>query len=341
MIEIIILFLLGLILFYVLNILCLKNKILIDDVLVSSHKKFINKIEIPITGGILILFSIIFLFKDIILINKILFFLIFLLGLLSDIDKLRSPKIRLFFQFLIVTIYIYFNSTYVTEIRIDYLDENFLNLFLFQLIFSIFCILILINGSNFIDGVNTLNAGYYFIIFLNILFISNSNEIEIGIYNLKILIVILFIFLIHNAFNKSFMGDSGSYLLSFYVAVFFINFSNENELISPYYVAVLLWYPAFENFFSLARRLFFDRRKVNNADNLHLHHLLFIYIRENIVDSKHTNTLTGLTINLFNFIILLFANNYLYQTKILLLILALTLLSYITIYFLLKRNIKY
>lgn len=198
----------------------------------------------------------------------------------------------------------------------------------------------MINGSNFMDGVNTLCGGYFFILFCNIIFLHSNNEINIDIYNVKIIVIILFVFLLSNSFNKSFMGDNGSYLISFFTAIFLIDLSNENQIISPYFIAVLLWYPAFENFFSLTRRLLFEKSKIKNADNLHLHHLLFVFIKKRLVDNKFTNTLTGLTINLFNILIFLIANKYLYQTKMLILILGLSIFVYITVYFFLKRNIK-
>ncbi len=198
----------------------------------------------------------------------------------------------------------------------------------------------MINGSNFMDGVNTLCGGYFFILFCNIIFLYSNNEINIDIYNVKIILIILFVFLLGNSFNKSLMGDNGSYLISFFTAIFLIDLSNENQIISPYFIAVLLWYPAFENFFSLTRRLLFEKRKIKNADNLHLHHLLFVFIKKRLVDNKFTNTLTGLTINFFNILIFLIANKYLYQTKMLILILGLSIFVYITVYFFLKRNIK-
>ena len=198
----------------------------------------------------------------------------------------------------------------------------------------------MINGSNFMDGVNTLCGGYFFILFCNIIFLYSNNEINIDIYNVKIILIILFVFLLGNSFNKSFMGDNGSYLISFFTAIFLIDLSNDNQIISPYFIAVLLWYPAFENFFSLTRRLLFEKRKIKNADNLHLHHLLFVFIKKRFVDNKFTNTLTGLTINFFNILIFLIANKYLYQTKMLILILGLSIFVYITVYFFLKRNIK-
>ena len=224
MIEFITIFLITSVLFYLLNVFCLNKNIFIDSLNKLNHKSFANKINVPITGGFLIIFTIIFLFKDITFLNKIFFISIFILGLLSDTNKLTSPKVRFYFQLMIVIVYIFLNNTYVNEIRIDYFDDYILENLIFKIIFTTFCILILINGSNFMDGVNTLNSGYFFIIFLNIFFQSFNNEIVIEIYNLKVILLTLFIFLISNIFSKSFMGDNGSYLLSFYAAIFFYKF---------------------------------------------------------------------------------------------------------------------
>ena len=260
MIELIKLFLVVVIIFNLINYIFLKFDFLIDGVGSLKHKNFINKSKVPITGGILFILTIIFLLQEFNIINKFIFFLIFLLGLMSDINKLTSPKVRLILQLLIVGAYIYLNNTYVNEIRIDYFDNNFLNNLIFKLIFTSFCILILINGSNFMDGVNTLCGGYFFLIFSNIIFLYSNKEINIEFHDALIITTILLIFLISNSFNKSFMGDNGSYLISFFTAIFLIEVSNDNQFLSPYFIAVLLWYPAFENFFSLSRRLFFEKK---------------------------------------------------------------------------------
>ena len=80
----------------------------------------------------------------------------------------------------------------------------------------------MINGSNFMDGVNTLCGGYFFLIFSNIIFLYSNKEINIEFHDALIITTILLIFLISNSFNKSFMGDNGSYLISFFTAIFLI-----------------------------------------------------------------------------------------------------------------------
>ena len=340
MFELSILFFIIFLSFNFFNIICLNKNFLLDIQKNSNHKKLTNRSKVPITGGILIIFSIFFIFDGITLINKLIFLLIFILGLLSDMNKLTSPKIRFLIQLILVIFYIYLNETYISQIRIDFFDNYIFQIILLKIIFSSFCLLILINGSNFIDGVNALNSGYYLILFCNILFIASNHFVIFDIQNIKILSVVLFVFLIFNIFSKSFLGDSGSYVLSFFSGVFLLELFNENTSISPYYIAILLWYPAFENFFTLIRRLVFEKSKIKIADNLHLHHLLFLFFKKKNINLRILNTLTGLTINLFNILIFMSANKFIYETQKLILILSLSVLLYLIVYFFLKRNLK-
>ena len=89
---------------------------------------------------------------------------------------------------------------------------------------------------------------------------------------------------------------------------------NKNSFISPYYVCLLLWYPAFENFFTLTRRFVFEKNKIKVADNLHLHHLLFKFLKGKTKNNM-VNTYTGLIINLFNLVIIFLAHNYIFENS--------------------------
>ena len=136
--------------------------------------------------------------------------------------------------------------------------------YLFNFILTTFCLAILVNGSNFIDGLNGLLSGYFLGVILSILYIVNNFEnisfLEIDI--LKVLFFSLLIFYLFNIFGKVYLGDSGSYLLALIIGYLSIKLVLQNPFISPYYIASLLWYPAFENLFSLIRRI----KKKRNID---------------------------------------------------------------------------
>ena len=55
----------------------------------------------------------------------------------------------------------YLSEAQINDLRNDYLNNLISNNY-FSLFFTIFCLLVLINGSNFIDGLDGLNLGYFF-----------------------------------------------------------------------------------------------------------------------------------------------------------------------------------
>ena len=333
------LFFIFLTFFYFFNIFLIKNKILLDKIESSQHKKFLVSESVPLSGGVLIFVAIIFLMKDLSYFNKILLSAVFVLGLSSDLQRLKSPILRLFLQFFIVFIILVFNENYISQTRLFYLDYLIENFFIIKFLFTAFCLLILMNGTNFIDGVNGLSVGYFIIILLNILFISSKLNLNLD-ENLIILLNFLIIFLIFNLFSRSFMGDSGSYLLSTYVGLYLISFfNNYQNLISPYYICLLLWYPAFENLFSILRRKFVKQGFTTYADNEHLHHFLFKILNKNINNTKVCNSLSGFTINSINFLFIFIGSHYLSNTKILSMLIILLICIYLLFYFFLKKII--
>ena len=123
---------------------------------------------------------------------------------------------------------------------------------------------------------------------------------------LGIVFSVLLILFIFNFFGLIFSGDGGAYIISFIIGFLMIDIVNLSERISPYlYGLLLLWYPAFECLFSIIRKRF-DNKFTTNADNKHLHHLIFIYLKKkNKFKNEHINLITGVSINIFNLIIFL------------------------------------
>ena len=84
--------------------------------------------------------------------------------------------------------------------------------------------------------------------------------------------MILFFF---NLFELLYLGDGGSYLLGVFFGILLIDIYNNNNSISPYYVMNLLWYPAYENLFSIIRKISI-KYSAFKPDNLHLHQLIYL-----------------------------------------------------------------
>ena len=300
----------------ILNFLFKKYNILIDQVNISKHKNFIQNKKTPLSGGLVIFFVLLYFLPESYKYFTIIIFIIFLSGLLSDLNILHAPLFRIFFQAIIVIIYLVLFDNFITSVRINFFD-NLLNIFIIKLIFSVFCILILINGTNFMDGVNTLVVGYFILVLSNILFLSEINDLKLDHFLVTICILVLFLIYLFNFFGLMFLGDSGSYLISFIAGVTMINFSNNNDLVSPYYIVAMLWYPAYENLFSIIRKLIF-KKSPSNPDNEHLHQLIYIFLKKNIKKNNFfSNSLTGILICIYNLIYFNLIFNYFNNTKIL------------------------
>jgi UDP-GlcNAc:undecaprenyl-phosphate GlcNAc-1-phosphate transferase len=150
-----------------------------------------------------------------------------------------------------------------------------------RILICTFFFMVLINGFNLIDGANCLCSLYSFIITVMIILLSRNLEIIYIENELIILLLALLVFISFNFFGKNFLGDGAAYGFGFLFGYILIKISILNINVSPYFIANLLWYPALENLFSIARRSFFEK---NNylPDNEHLHHLIFVYLEQNL-----------------------------------------------------------
>jgi len=331
--------LINFLLFFFLNTLFFKKNILIDQKKTSSHKQLINKDAVPLSGGIILLINCIFfdIFNS--WQNQILISTIFLVGLFADLQKLNSPLKRLAIQTLTIIIFVSINEIFIRSIRISLIDI-YLNHNLISIIFTSFCLLILINGSNFIDGSNLQCSGYYLAVLI-IFYYLNSNNLLINNFEIvNILFPFLLSFMLLNFLNKSYFGDGGSYLLSFVLGCILIKYQNVTN-ISPYFIALVLWYPAYENFFSLIRKARTKNIKPDEPDLLHFHHLLFKYINNKFSFSKNlSSSIPSIIINFFNFIIFFIGTQFIYSTFELIILIFICVSVYTLFYFILLRRTK-
>ena len=162
MISYIILLLIIFSVFYF-NKLFIKKKILLSHS-GDNHQKFVEKNSIPLLGGIYLIILLTFiLFKIENYFPILILFLIFFLGIFTDLKILKSPKKRLLIQTVIIILLVYCSKLQIIDTRVEYLDL-IIEQKVINFCFVIFCLLILINGSNFIDGLNGVAIGYFIII---------------------------------------------------------------------------------------------------------------------------------------------------------------------------------
>ena len=68
------------------------------------------------------------------------------------------------------------------------------------------------------------------------------------------LIILLITLVLLNLSNILMLGDAGVYILSFFIGYLIITSHISNSVISPYFFITLIWYPCFENLFSIIRK---------------------------------------------------------------------------------------
>ena len=144
----------------------------------EKHKRFATNLKSYSVGGILLItfFSYTFILNEK---NYLLFFFlfsIFLIGLFSDLKKLNSVNLRFFLQVIIIIFFIFFLDLKIIYTKIDLFDSILQNNILVNIIFTTFCLLILVNGGNFVDGLNGLILKYNIIIYAVLFFGLGENS---------------------------------------------------------------------------------------------------------------------------------------------------------------------
>tara|TARA_B100000795_G_scaffold174677_1_gene131896 strand:- start:1395 stop:2411 length:1017 start_codon:yes stop_codon:yes gene_type:complete len=322
----------------IINYFLIKKKLLLDKKY-SPHKSFLNNDIVPLSGGIIFLLSICIFYPSEDYLFKLTLFAIFLIGIFSDLNIISSPIKRITIQTFIILVFLYIDQTYIQSIRWLLLD-HYLNNTIFGYLFSLVCLVVLINGTNFMDGVNTLVIGYFLIVTLAIFYIATNFNLELNLVLIQIILITLSVIFLFNFFGKLFLGDGGSYLIAFILGYLLINFSNTNEDVSPYFAACMLWYPAYENLFSIIRKII-KKNSPTDADNRHLHQLLFVFMKKKFLYSnKILNTTSGLIINLFNIVFFIYAACNFNNTKKLILLIIVSTFFYNFFYYYFTKKIK-
>ena len=212
------------------------------------------------------------------------------------------------------------------------LDKMLENIY-FRYIFYSFCLLILINGSNFIDGLNGLLIGYFTLIILIIFYLNFYSYLEIERNIIILLLSTLLYLFILNINNKLFMGDSGSYALGLMCGYFLIKIYELNQEISPYFIILLLWYPCFENLFSIIRKFSFRKSPIN-ADNNHLHQLVYFYLKKKkILKKLNVNNISSFLIIFYNLLIFIVSLNNLSNSQFQIILVLINIITYLIVYF--------
>ena len=254
-------------------------------------KRKIHSKPTPIMGGIIIYINIFFFFsyiisfdsslQSILLIENIkgvlsffiTFSLIFFLGLYDDKFD-TSPNIRLILLSIFIFNFLYFNPVFlIDELKFSFLSES-ISLNKVSFLFTFCCILVFVISMNMFDGTNLQSVSFY--LFL-IIYLINKNLV-FNLFLFFIFIPIL-LFAIKNFQGKAFLGDGGSYLISFIFSLIVIK-NHYFQNIESDEIALVLLLPILDTI-----RLYFARILDNKnpflPDKNHFHHIILNKFKEN------------------------------------------------------------
>ena len=218
--------------------------------------------------------------------------IISIVSYLDDLYEL-SPKIRLFTQALVALLGLYLLGGF-----------RELDLFLFSIenqfltnIFAFFMIIWFINLFNFLDGIDGYAGS-------EALFLALAGFLLFGGEHFLVLAVSVLGFLVWNWHKaKIFMGDVGSTLLGYNVAIFTIYYANENS--QNFWIWIIL----FGLFWFDATLTLFRRKK--NGEKLSQAHKKHAYQRLIQAGWKHDRVvLCGIGINIILFILVLLVDDF-------------------------------
>lgn len=189
----------------------------------------------------------------------------FLMGIYDDKSTLK-PNTKLILSILAIFISISLSNKFiVNDLNFLFYDKQ-INLNDFSVPFTIFCILVFLNAFNMIDGINGLSVSYFLICIFYLFSSSLWNLFSI------VLIICSIFFLFNNLRNKIFLGDSGSLLLGFILALIFIKSYNEDKIFADQ-IIILMILPGIDLLRVAVSRIY-KKKHAFEPDRNHLHHIL-------------------------------------------------------------------
>ena len=214
------------------------------------------------------------------------------LALIEDIKGNVLHLHRLAGIFISIFVFIFIND--FSWPRLSFVGADFLYIYPFLIkIFFLLVFATIVNGVNFIDGMNGLACISTSISFLCLLILAHRANDMLFVQLSLLPLGLLGVFILFNfPFAKIFLGDSGAYLLGFLLITMLVIFYGRHPELSNWGAAVITFYFAFEVIFSFFRKII-QKKSPLNPDNGHLHLLLYLYYNKKY-SKKMSNPLTSL-----------------------------------------------
>ena len=248
-------------------------------------------------------------------------FSIYIISFYDDIYDVRPFRKMLSFSLILYILITSNPNLPIRQLQFFNLENNiyFTN---FSIYLTLFCILAFMNAANMFDGVN-LQSSILYSSFLLIFYLKDINQ-----EFLLIFLISLIFFTYMNIQGKIFLGNNGSYFLSFLISIIIVLDHNyeKNYFVEEIFLYMML--PGID-MIRLTIVRFINNKSPFEGDNNHLHHLLI---------KKFNYKISMIIISLMIFIpIILY--NFLKINPLILIIFSFAI--YLTIlFFCSKKNIK-
>jgi UDP-GlcNAc:undecaprenyl-phosphate GlcNAc-1-phosphate transferase len=267
---------------FILSLFFLYNKNIISrsinlydspDKLRKFHKK-----RVPLIGGLLFLINfVLFLFlanyeffdfssfRGIVVV-LIISFLFFFVGLIDDKKNINPNSKFILFSFLILLSVLSNDSFVLKNLNFLMLDRN-IQLNNLSIFFTIICILLFVNAFNMFDGINGQSGIYLLVIFT--FFITNNIFVCLSFA----LIIVSCFFVYGNLKNYFFLGNSGTYFVSFFISIVIIHSYNIGKILFVEEIFILMMVPGYD-LLRVAIVRVYNSKHPFYPDRNHLHHLI-------------------------------------------------------------------
>ena len=200
------------------------------------------------------------------------------MGFIDDRNNIK-PLTKIFIV-LIPSTYLVYNGFSISDLG-KYEIIGLIYLGKFEIPFIILAIGLLVNATNYIDGIDFLLLSFFSTCLIYYIFLVDDQELKRLL--LILLIPILFNLILNLTTQKSgfkfFTGDTGSLFIGFFLCFITIELYN-NFRIHPTFLIWPLWYPIYDFLYVTSNRIK-KREPFLKPDKSHFHQIIFYKLKKN------------------------------------------------------------
>ncbi len=224
-------------------------------------------------------------------------FPVLFMGILEDFTKKIHANSRFVMAIISGVSFYAFLNVGITQTGFYWLDTYALSIPLVSLLLTTVIIAGVSNATNIIDGFNGLLLGFSVMAAAGISWVSYQvGDQQILSMALILMGSIIGLILFNFPKGKIFTGDGGAYMIGFLLSALTILLVNRNQQVSPWFPMLLLLYPITETVFSILRRVIIEKSSAFDADDKHLHTLVYRKVSQKKVGLINHNAKTSLLI---------------------------------------------